>query len=216
MYMSDSINELAAALSKAQSQIQGAVKDSKNPFFKSQYADLSSVWEAIRKPLADNGLAIAQPVRGTENGVEVETFLMHSSGQWVADSLLIPVQKMDAQGVGSAITYGRRYGLSAMVGVCQVDDDGNAATASAPITARGGARERLTPDSTEQVDSLASRILDAFEVGDENLAYAAYLEARPKLRDNADAQAAFWDKFNSKQRATLKKMLEADRAASQA
>jgi hypothetical protein len=84
--------------------------------------------------------------------------------------------------------------------------------AKAPITARGGAQERLTPDSIEQIDSLASRVLDAFEVGDENLAYKMYLEARPKLRNNADAQVAFWDKFNSVQRSALKKMLEADRA----
>jgi hypothetical protein len=128
---SESIAQLSAALSKAQGLILGAKKDAANPFFKSKYADLASVWEAIRGPLSANGLSIMQFPRSTDAGVEVETVLSHESGEWVSESLALPVAKADAQGIGSAITYARRYGLQAVAGVAPEDDDGNAAAASA-------------------------------------------------------------------------------------
>ena len=128
MNRSESINELAAALSKAQGEIEGAVKDKNNPAFRSKYADLGAVWDAVRGPLAKNGLSIIQSPSRTETGVEVETTLMHSSGQWMSSSLAIPAFKQDAHGIGSATTYARRFALSAFCGVAPVDDDGNAAT----------------------------------------------------------------------------------------
>lgn len=127
MTTSDQIDKLAEALAKAQGQISGAIKDSTNPFFKSKYADLASVMDACRIPLSVNGLAIVQAARSSPGGVEVETMLIHSSGQWIKESLHLPVVKPDAQGIGSAITYARRYGLAAMVGICPEDDDGNSA-----------------------------------------------------------------------------------------
>lgn len=127
---SGSIAALAAALAKAQGCIGIAAKTSANPFFKSKYADLASVWEAIRAPLSSNGLAIIQFPRSTRDGVEVETVLTHESGEYVAETLSLPVAKHDAQGVGSAITYARRYGLQSIAGVAPDDDDGNAAARS--------------------------------------------------------------------------------------
>ena len=124
---SEAINEIAAALAKAQGAMRGAVKDAKNPHFKSSYADLASVWEACREALSGNGIAVMQPTAFDGQMVEVETILAHSSGQWVASVLRIRPMKPDAQGIGSAITYGRRYGLAAMVGVAPEDDDGEAA-----------------------------------------------------------------------------------------
>lgn len=85
-----------------------------------------------------------------------------------------------------------------------------------PITARGGSRERLKDEEIAQVDAHASRVLDAFEVGDDAIALANYLEARQFLKESADAQAAFWDKFSSKQRTALQKLIEAERARRQA
>ena len=121
---SESINELAKSLCKAQSEMRGAIKDSANPFFKSKYADLESVWDAIRKPLTDNELTVAQTTEyDNEAGISIVTTLMHSSGQWIQGSLPIMAVKKDPQGVGSAITYSRRYALAAMVGLVQVDDD---------------------------------------------------------------------------------------------
>ena len=131
------LNELFAALAKAQGEIGGAKKDSTNPHFKSSYADLASVRDVTQEPLSKNGLAVVQWPRTVERGVEVETILGHSSGQYMSGVLWMPLSKMDAHGVGSAITYGRRYALMAVTGVAPVDDDGNAAAAPG-MAASGG------------------------------------------------------------------------------
>ena len=129
MEQSQEIKDLATALSKAQKEIKGAVKDSENPYFKSQYADLTSVWEACRKALTENNLSVIQNMAGqSADTVTVETMLCHSSGQWVRGALTMKPTKADPQGIGSAITYARRYALAAMVGVCPEDDDGQAAS----------------------------------------------------------------------------------------
>lgn len=135
MKRSEQINEIAAALSKAQGAIQPAIKDAENAAFKrgekaSKYADLASVWTAIRKPLADNGLAVTQQPSICEAGVQVTTLLMHASGQWIEfDPITVPMFKRDAHGVGSATTYGRRFAICAVAGVvADEDDDGNSAS----------------------------------------------------------------------------------------
>ena len=132
MLKSDNINELGSALAKAKGAIEEALKDTANPFFKTKYADLSSVWDACRQQLTVNGLSIVQTPTEADNGIGVETMLIHASGQWLSNTFTMPVSKADAQGVGSAITYARRYALAAMVGVAPEDDDGNAATKAAP------------------------------------------------------------------------------------
>ena len=127
---SASLNELFAALAKAQGQISHAKKDKKNPFFKSSYADLASVWEACRDPLASNGLSVIQTVEGSKTEMYLITWLGHASGQWIKSKLPMLLQKSDPQSQGSAITYARRYALSAMVGICaDEDDDGERAMA---------------------------------------------------------------------------------------
>ena len=134
MNKSESIKELATSLAKAQGSIKGAIKDSSNPFFKSKYADLASVMEAIRSAFAANGLSYIQTVEPSQaDEVRVETMILHSSGEWISCGVLaLPVSKVDAQGYGSALTYARRYSLSAAVGVAPEDDDGNAAAAAKP------------------------------------------------------------------------------------
>jgi len=125
MEKSEQINELAKALSAAQGEIVGAAKDTENTFFHSSYADLQSVWDAIRPALSKHSLAVVQGA-GSDNGsAVVTTLLMHSSGQWVQDRLVMTPTKHDPQAMGSAITYARRYALMAMVGIAPVDDDGN-------------------------------------------------------------------------------------------
>ena len=121
-------------MAKAQGAMKGAVKDSANPFFKSKYADLASVVEAIRAAFSANGLSYIQTVQSSElDEVRVETMILHSSGEWISCGVLaLPVSKNDAQGYGSALTYARRYSLSAAVGVAPEDDDGNAAVAAKP------------------------------------------------------------------------------------
>lgn len=119
---------LFAALAKAQSEIQHAKKDKRNPFFKSNYADLASVMDACRAALTKNGLAVIQTTEDTEAGLYLVTTLGHSSGAAVAGRMPIRPVKNDPQGVGSALTYARRYALAAIVGVATEDDDGNEAS----------------------------------------------------------------------------------------
>jgi hypothetical protein len=128
MKTSEQIGELAAALAKAQGELEGAHKDSANPFFKSKYADLASVWDACRGPLSENGLAIVQLPRADGNAVTMETRLIHSSGQWIEGELTAVAKDEGPQSIGSAVTYLRRYMLQAVTGVAPEDDDGNAAT----------------------------------------------------------------------------------------
>lgn len=127
METSATIAEITKALSEVQSEIKGAIKDSNNPFFKTKYADLASVWDACRAPLHAHGLAVFQSISGDATGVIVTTMLAHSSGEWVRDSSRTEPKDMSPQSVGSAATYLRRYGLAAIVGVIQVDDDAESA-----------------------------------------------------------------------------------------
>jgi hypothetical protein len=125
MNKSENINEIAMALAKMQATLTGAIKDANNPFFHANYADLESIWQSIRKPLTDNGLAIVQ-VGGFEGDkYTLITMLTHTSGQWISGSMAINPVKSDPQSLGSALTYMRRYGVAAIVGQVQVDDDGN-------------------------------------------------------------------------------------------
>lgn len=128
MRQSEQINDLAAALAKAQGAMDHASKDRTNPAFKSRYADLASVVDACRPALSSNGIAVVQPARLVGGAVEVDTVLVHQTGQWIAETLCANVPDTKAQTIGSAITYLRRYGLSSMVGVAPDDDDGNGAT----------------------------------------------------------------------------------------
>lgn len=133
METSAEIGELAKALASAQGVMQAAMKDAENPAFKrgnsvSKYADLASVWEACRAALSANGLCIIQGAETDEAGVRITTTLAHGSGQWMRSTLAIGCGDT-AHAIGSAITYGRRYALAAMVGVApEEDDDGNEAS----------------------------------------------------------------------------------------
>lgn len=140
MRTSEQIEALSAAMAQAQGEMKPAVKDAENPHFKSKYADLSSVFEAVRGPFAKAGLSVWQELGNADGGVTVTTRLVHKSGQWVEfGPLFVPAGKQDAQGLGSAATYARRYGLASALGVCaDQDDDGNEASA-------GNGNRRLPP-----------------------------------------------------------------------
>jgi hypothetical protein len=146
---SEQMNEIAAALAKAQGAIRGAAKDSTNPHFKNRYADLASVWDACRAQLAANGIAVVQAPRSEGPTVTVETLLAHASGQWFKDSLATVAADARAQSIGSAITYLRRYALAAMVGVAPDDDDGEAAEGrEAPSAGSRAAPRNEAPKQT--------------------------------------------------------------------
>lgn len=125
---SATIAAIADAMAKAQAKIKGASKDKTNPHYKNDYADLASVWDACRAALSENGIAVLQPPTAIGPKVTVTTMLVHKSGEWIEADLEMTAQQNTPQGIGSCITYARRYGLAAMVGVAPEDDDGNAAS----------------------------------------------------------------------------------------
>jgi len=127
MFQSQSLKELAIALNKAQSQLKKAKKDSQNPHFRSKYADLESVWDACREALNQNGLTVIQTVGTMDNKATLTTMLLHTSGEYVSDTALLPVIKGGPQELGSCLTYLKRYSLSAIVGIADSDDDGEIA-----------------------------------------------------------------------------------------
>lgn len=137
--MSPTIGKLAEALSKAQAEIQHAAKDKDNPFFKSSYADLASVWDACREPLTKYGLSVCQTYENENGKVTLVTMLLHTSGEYIPSYLPVSPVKNDPQGLASAMTYMKRAALSAIAGVAPAekplkedvvddDDDGEAAS----------------------------------------------------------------------------------------
>ena len=210
------MKELFAALVKAQAEMGGAVKDSANPFFKSKYADLSSVMEAIRPAFAKYGLGFIQVSHDTEHAAVIETVIIHESGEsFPCGKVSCPVIKHDAQGFGSAITYAKRYSLQAAVGVPSVDDDGNAAAKAAPsapikkdgptapITPAGGAWDSMTGEQQQNLERIAMDVISY-------LAKARDLDAAERINAaelETDEKVALWTRFDSKQRAALKKAM---------
>ena len=162
---SDSLDALAPALAKAQSEMNGAQKSAKNPHLNARYADLASVRDAVRGPLASHGFSVVQTViprpktlvyervveqkgREVRSTIQVlasvRTTLLHSSGQWIAGEQPIAGDWGDPQKIGSAITYARRYGLAAICGIAQEDDDGHSASHRPPPPRD----DRIMPAST--------------------------------------------------------------------
>ena len=135
MNKSESITNLVTALTAFQGKITAVKKDATNPFYKSRYATLDTIWEAIRKPLSENGLSVAQTMGVMQDGKSVlETTLYHTSGEWISGTQLVNPVKDDPQSLGSAISYARRYSLSAILGlVSDDDDDANTATKPEPV-----------------------------------------------------------------------------------
>lgn len=163
--MTEGIGKLALALSKAQGEISGALKDSTNPFFQSNYADLGNVIAACRGPLSKNELAVIQTTEPHEMGVVVISTLVHSSGQWIRGKLRMKPTKNDPQGVGSALTYARRYAYAALVGVAQVDDDGNAAS-HGQATADHKTNMNGTKVDEKKLDALAGLAIEIVDTDD--------------------------------------------------
>ena len=206
MNKSESIGALAEALAKAQGAMKGAVKDSSNPFFKSKYADLASVVEAIRVAFSNNGLSYIQTVQPSDKDeVRVETTLLHSSGEWIACGFLsLPVSKADAQGYGSALTYARRYSLSAAVGVAPEDDDGNAAVAAKPkatIAPATGVWDSMSKEEQTFLNSLADEVRSFIVVQDLQKA----VEHLESANLGAEEKIAIWTRFDSSERSAMKK-----------
>lgn len=172
MQTSESIKELAGALAKAQGVMGGALKDSANPFFKSKYADLESVWQACRRALSENGLAVVQSITTSDEGTPaITTMLAHASGEWVRDTFMLTPKDQGPQSIGSVISYGRRYALAAMVGVYQTDDDAEAAQGR---TTNGPARRPV--DEEAEYRAAAQRMREALDLDLDESIYELHTE----------------------------------------
>ena len=167
MNSSESIKNLAEALCNAQATMGGAVKDSANPFFKSSYADLTSVIKAIKDPFAKNGLSYTQFPISNEHGVGVCTRLMHNSGEWIEEEFVLPLVKRDPQSGGSCLTYCRRYSLQSLAGIPVADDDAEAA-----MLRGDDANEVIADSKAEHIKSLLE------ESGADVKKFLAYFKAK--------------------------------------
>jgi len=182
MNKSDTIKNLALSLHKAQSEMAGATKSAANPFFKSKYANLEEVIRVVKTAFEANGLSFVQfPISG-EGTAGVETIILHESGEFISNEFLLKCAKSDPQGMGSAITYARRYGLQSACGIPSEDDDGNAASApkpkGKPITTAEEAREKISQaiDRSALTDTW-SRLTSELK-SDEDLAEFAKLRSQ--------------------------------------
>jgi hypothetical protein len=216
---SDTINELTTALSKAQGEITGALKESANPFFKSRYADLASCWDACRGPLSKNGLAVFQAAETTNDGLVLTTTLAHGSGQWMRSTLGVNPKDDTPQSMGSALTYARRYALTAMVGIAQVDDDGNAAsgrptTVSEIHSPKGDMGKNIHPDQAF-ASAVAMREIMEMDV-DEQLKSLKVLDKHDVLNRDPDLYVAASGELTAKERNSWKTYVSLAKAAQKA
>lgn len=164
MKKSQSIVELSTALALAQAEMSNPAKNAKNPFFKSSYADLAEVINISKPTLAKFGLSIIQMPYAMNGHVGVETMIIHKTGEYISSRLNMPLgAKKDAQAVGSAITYARRYSLAAMAGIAQEDDDGNNASGKKPSTVSA-------PVSKKRIEEALVLLNQHFEDGEDDKA----------------------------------------------
>jgi len=207
---SESIGALAAALSKAQADITGALKDSSNPFFKSKYADLASCWDACRKQLAANNLAVIQTiyVHWDSGQTMLSTTLAHSSGEWIRSDLPVLAKDLSPQAQGSGITYARRYALAAIVGLAQVDDDAEAAQGRKGFTndPRGDMGKDIDP---AERDLFVKKFRAAFDLDAEEKDIAlAVLGVHDQINSDHELYIAVADAMTAKERSAIKKYIQ--------
>lgn len=184
-------SSLASAMAAAFGEIDAATKSAANPHFKSKYADITAVIEAIKPALIKHDLFFTQRPQPSENGITVTTVLHHASGEALElGSLFVPANKHDAQGFGSALTYARRYALVTAFGVPTEDDDGNAASRSKQV-------ERSAPQSAHSAlkTELRQFVRELEGCGDWDT-YAAFRDTPDFKRLVADCETKlpeWWD-----------------------
>jgi len=209
--------ELFAAMAAAQGEIENADKNASNPHFKSKYADLAEVLNTCRPVFSKHGLSLTQSTEFNGSLVSVVTLLAHSSGGFITATASCSPAKTDAQGVGAATTYLRRYSAAAMAGIAQEDDDGQSAAhtrkpaAISTIDAKptAGVWEAQTEESQAYLLKLAVQV-KALLVSDGAASAADHLQAQGL---DADERVAIWTRFESSERTALTKAIKAHKEA---
>jgi len=198
------INELAKALVAAQAEMRNPSFDSANPHFKNKFASLAQVRNTIVPVLAKHGLSVVQDLTTTERGVGCTTILIHESGQTMSfGPLVMPATKPDAQGLGSAATYARRYSLMAVCNVVgDVDDDANAASEPKHTKADPLDRDNLTVNGDHRAYALALVAPNADILG----------IIEDLKREGEEFYRAVWSMLDSKTRSAIKRTLAGEAA----
>lgn len=205
MAKSEQINELALALSKVQGEIDGAIKDANNPFFKSKYADLTSCWQACREQLSKNNIAVVQSGDDSDTHLCLTTTLMHSSGQWIdgthrMEKKITEKDKtrrdMNAQDIGAAITYLRRFSLCSLVGICPEDEDANSISPTAQRKDLQQGQQQtcysMTSAQIVEIDHLLTQCSDEFVK-----AHNAFLKNTLKVDSMSLVDSRYYHEFKS-------------------
>jgi len=216
MKQSESIKELATALCLAQAEMGGAVKDSKNPFFKSSYADLTSVIKVVKEPFANHGLSFIQLPVANENYVGVTTMLLHKSGEWLQSEYMLPITKRDPQAAGSAITYARRYALQSLCGIPAVDDDAESSMLRTQDAGQGmsleGVANQPASEPKKRIDKALmqkslSALVTAYDAEDDAGLHEIWAEL-------AEHEKEFvWHQLNGKQKTQIRSVTPKKEAA---
>ena len=214
MNSSTTIGALATALLAAQKEMKNPAFDSMNPHFKSKFASLSAVREAVLPILLKHGLVLTQFPKGSDGAAGCVNRLLHTSGEWLEEDCLLPLDKNNAQGAGSAITYSRRYSLQSIAGVV-ADEDDDANAASAPVAQKkghspsDGAFDTLTKDEQTEAREIAGNIVELWTIGKEVAAYEAFYEANL----SNDMKIGIWELLrpNSKVRNGIKKIADSNK-----
>jgi hypothetical protein len=194
MTTSEQLNELAAALAKAQASMKNATLNKVNPHFKNRYADAAAIRDAVTPALSANGIAVAQTLGWNEIGPVVFTRLLHTSGQWIESACVLP-NAGDMQKMGSAITYARRYSLSAICGISADDDDD--ANAAVPANGNGHAKAQA-PKVPEGYDNWLADLEAVADEGTDAL-QATWKKAQPYFRKHlTDTNNALWERIKVK------------------
>lgn len=229
-FRSATIMALATALAKAQGEIRGALKDSEVDMqlkrkdgsegqrIKLRYADLASVWDACREPLAKNGLSIVQLPSTDGPWVRLTTLLLHESGEWISNDLDLQAENGSPQKLGSAITYARRYALSAMVGIAPEEDDGAAASGTAVHQEQRPAPQQAPRQDTRAFDRSApsplAKFLDAINAAETGSALESIFAQRREVRDREELERfdAAWYARRDFLKARAKEKMDAQKA----
>lgn len=205
------MKNICAAFVKAQRDFAPALKTNTNPHFRSKYVGLDGCIEAVIDSLNGNGIALLQPTHECADGVTVETLFVHESGETMSGGKFhVPAAKNDPQGYGSALTYARRYSLMAACGIAPEDDDGNAATKTAPKPAKvvhkptDGAAEGLSTEERSELEEIALYMIESHKAGKDLDAIRLWYE--PSTFKNNDQKVYVWSLLGSesKLRSTIK------------
>jgi hypothetical protein len=169
MKTSEQTDKIAQALAAAQAETKPLIADKVNPFFKSNYADLSNVINSVKEAAQKNGISIIQGGgEPSDHGLIVTCRIFHTSGQWIETMMVLPLAKRDAQAAGSALTYGRRYLLASLFNLATEEDDDDGASASAPDQSKRRDTASLTPILAAQIKK-ANEFFTSFEASKENI-----------------------------------------------